>query len=99
MGSYAALIDSRERFVISFGRVVEAGDLLKIKDGFVLKCFRKDRLLDAVAEAKLTLVFLPPAVRLPKAPNQLRDFLYQRIASAKSDDVSIRRPVVERGVR
>jgi hypothetical protein len=85
IGSYATLIDQHERFVTSLGRVVGSGDTLKIKDGSLLKFYRKRALEDAAAKENLRLVFLPPDLRLTRAPRQVRDGLYMDMARSRID--------------
>jgi len=81
--TYATLVDKHGRFIDSIGRVVEAGEVLKISDGCNTKYYRKKLLLNAIRDAGLELKFLPPNVRLPTAPTQLLEQLYTRIAEAR----------------
>lgn len=83
LNTYAILIDGRGRFVDCIGRVVGTGDILRIEDGHRLECYEHKTLSEAIVEAGLSLVFLPPAVRLPTAPAQIRDKLYRKIATAR----------------
>jgi hypothetical protein len=82
--TYATLVDERGRFVDSLGRVVGIGDVLDIEDGR-LESYKRRSLLNAIAEAGLKMIFLPPGVRLPKAPTQLRDRLYSLITESRID--------------
>jgi hypothetical protein len=80
LDSYATLVDHQGRFVWSIGRVVGTGDDLEVKET-VKTAYNKRLLLEAVREAGLELKFIPPAVRLPSAPNRIRDQLFNRLAS------------------
>jgi hypothetical protein len=81
--SYATLIDMKGRFVDSIGRVIESGEILRIKDGHKIESYRRKSLFQAVHEAGFKLVFLAPTERLPKAPGQILEQVYNRMAKTR----------------
>jgi hypothetical protein len=83
--SYATLIDMKGRFVDSIGRVIENGEILKIRDGYKIECYKATSLLQTVREAGFRLVFLAPTERLPKAPGQILDQVYDRMAKTRTE--------------
>jgi hypothetical protein len=83
--SYATIVDERGRFVDSIGRVISIGDVLTLKDGTGTDHYRKQFLFDAVTRSGLKLMFIPPSLRLPKAPDRMLKDLYGRIAETRVD--------------
>jgi hypothetical protein len=86
--SYATLVDERGHFVDTLGRVLEAGKTIRLKNGYNTEAYFYSTLSRAVQAAGLQLIFLPPGVRLKKAPTKMLDHLYVQMSKARLDSHS-----------
>jgi hypothetical protein len=83
IGSRAVLVDKESRFVTFMGEVIEAGDVLILRNVYDTEKYNKRALLETIDSYGLSLIFLPANLKLPMAPSRILDQFYKALPQAK----------------
>lgn len=83
IGSHAVLVDQQGRFMTFIGKVIDDGQVLKLKYIYNVEFYNRHKLLDAIRDAGMHLVFIEPDERLSGGPIRALDSLFLAMRTAR----------------